>query len=92
MHRDIVHDVPNGCVNLGHSPRCGVQGLYIPKRVLTVQGHPEFNEYIMSRVLEMRHEQKIFDDDLFQDGMSRAGKPHDGQRIGATICKFLLNR
>lgn len=90
MHRDIVHDVPEECINLGYSPRCDVQGLYIPKRLFTVQGHPEFNEYIMSRVVEMRHEQKIFDVETFQDGMSRAGKPHDGQIVGAAICKFLL--
>lgn len=90
MHRDIVHDVPKGCVNLGHSPRCGVQGLHIPMKALTVQGHPEFNEFIMSQLLQTRHKQKVFDDSLFQDGLSRAGKPHDGNLVGKAICKFLL--
>ncbi|KAF9883923.1 hypothetical protein FE257_002666 [Aspergillus nanangensis] len=78
MHRDITYEVPNGCVNLGSSPRCEVQGLYLPKRILTVQGHPEYNEFVVSKLLEVRHAQGIFDDALFSDGMSRVGKNHDG--------------
>ncbi|PWY66810.1 class I glutamine amidotransferase-like protein [Aspergillus sclerotioniger CBS 115572] len=42
MHRDIVYEVPPGCVNLGSSLICGIQGIYIPKRILCVQGHPEY--------------------------------------------------
>ena len=90
MHRDIVCELPKDCINLGHSPVCGIQGFYRPKRILTVQAHPEFNDFIVSKIMEVRHEQKIFDDDLFTDGMSRAGLAHDGAVVGAAIIRFLL--
>ncbi|THC91760.1 hypothetical protein EYZ11_008767 [Aspergillus tanneri] len=41
MHRDIVYEVPHGCVNLGSTALCKIHGFYMPRRILTVQGHPE---------------------------------------------------
>ncbi|KAB8237216.1 Aldehyde/histidinol dehydrogenase [Aspergillus alliaceus] len=82
MHRDIAYEVPQGCVNLGSSPRCDVQGLYIPRRLLTLQGHPEYDEFVMTELIQMRHGQGIFDDKLAKDGLSRAGRQHDGMAIG----------
>ena len=90
MHRDIVCELPKDCINLGYSPVCGIQGFYRPKRILTVQAHPEFNDFIVSKIMELQHEQKIFDDDLFKDGISRAGLAHDGPVVGAAIIRFLL--
>lgn len=92
MHRDIVFDAPPaGCTNLATSPKCGVQGLYSPNKVLSVQGHPEFNEGIMSYVLEARHENGVFDDELYNDGLARAGNPHDGELIAYAMAKFILD-
>ncbi|KAK4871171.1 hypothetical protein LT330_000408 [Penicillium expansum] len=71
MHRDIVFDSPVGFANLASSPKCEVQGLYLPKQVLSVQGHPEYNEGIMSCLLEARHDNGIFDDELYNSGLSR---------------------
>ncbi|OQE46536.1 hypothetical protein PENCOP_c001G08450 [Penicillium coprophilum] len=73
MHRDIVFDAPVGCTNLATSPKCEVQGLYLPKQVLSVQGHPEYNAGIMSCLLEARHDNGIFDDELYKNGLSRVG-------------------
>ncbi|KAB8253411.1 Aldehyde/histidinol dehydrogenase [Aspergillus flavus] len=78
MHRDIVYDVPRGCVNLGSSPRCKVQGLYMPQRVLALQGHPEYDEFVMTELINLRHAVGVFDAELAKDGLSRAGKQHDG--------------
>ncbi|PYI31044.1 Aldedh-domain-containing protein [Aspergillus indologenus CBS 114.80] len=80
MHRDVVFEVPPGCVNLGSSLICGIQGLYIPKKILTVQGHPEYNEFMVSSILKIRHERGVFDESFYKDGMSRVDKPHDGIR------------
>lgn len=92
MHRDIIFEAPPaGCVNLATSEKCGVQGLYLPNKVLSVQGHPEYNEGIMSCVLEARHESGVFDDELYNNGLSRAGNPHDGELIGYTMAKFILD-
>lgn len=91
MHRDIVTGVPEGAVNLGNSPVCDVQGLYIPHRVISVQAHPEFSGFIMSSILNARRDQGIFGDDLFQSGLSRAEKAHDGVLVSAVIWRFLLS-
>lgn len=90
MHRDVVHEVPEGCVNLGYSPRCAVQGLYMPGRIWSVQAHPEFTEFIMSCVLDVRHSTGIFNDELYEDGKSRAGKPTDGTNLEKEIVKFII--
>lgn len=89
MHRDIVYEVPEGCVNLGYSPRCAIQGLYMPGRILSVQAHPEFNEFVMTQLCEARHDQGLFDDELYRDGLVRAGKHHDGELLGRRIVKFI---
>jgi GMP synthase (glutamine-hydrolysing) len=89
MHRDVVHELPAGCVNLGYSPRCAIQGLYMPKRLWSVQAHPEFNEFIMSRILKFRHDGGVFNDQLYEDGASRAAKPHDGEFLATEIIRFM---
>ncbi|KAF4125826.1 Glutamine amidotransferase class-I, partial [Geosmithia morbida] len=58
--------------NLGDSPVCSIQGMLIPGRVLSVQGHPEFSQFIMNTILEARHGQKIFSDELYESGVQRA--------------------
>ncbi|CAK1358493.1 putative glutamine amidotransferase-like protein [Cercospora beticola] len=90
MHRDIVYEYPEGTQPLGHSPRCDVQGMYTKNRVITVQGHPEFNGDIVSELLDSRHEKGIFDDAMYKDGMDRVRLHHDGVTIGAAFLRFLL--
>ena len=90
MHRDIVYECPKGVEGLGASPRCSVQGMYVKGRVITVQGHPEFNQQIMTEILEARHDQGIFNDELYEDGMARAGKHHDGVVVSSAFLRFLL--
>lgn len=91
MHRDIVTAVPEGAINLGHSAVCDVQGLYIPHRVISVQAHPEFSGFIMSSILDTRRGQGIFGEDLYQSGLSRADKTHDGVLVSTVIWRFLLS-
>ncbi|KAH7043224.1 class I glutamine amidotransferase-like protein [Macrophomina phaseolina] len=90
MHRDIVYEYPAGVEPLGHSPRCEVQGMYQRGRLITVQGHPEFNEKIMAVIVKARHEQGIFDDELYKDSLERAPLPHDGVAISQAFIRFLL--
>lgn len=91
MHRDIAYEVPEGCVNLGSSAICEIHGLYRAGRIFSVQGHPEYDEFVVSKLIETRHAMGVFDDQLSKDGLSRAGKPHDGLVVGEAICKFLLD-
>lgn len=90
MHRDIVHTCPPGIELLGSSSRCDVQGMYAKNRLITVQGHPEFNGDIVTELLERRRDQGIFDQKLFDEGMGRVRRHHDGLKVGAAFVRFLV--
>jgi hypothetical protein len=91
MHRDIVFYYPPDVEQLGSSPVCSVQGMYAKKRLLTVQGHPEFNSTIMTEILNKRHEIGIFDDMMFQSAMDRVTLRHDGVVVAKAFLRFLLD-
>lgn len=90
MHRDIAFYYPQGVEELGYSPICKVQGMYSPRRLITVQGHPEFNEEIMTEIIKTRHATGIFDDEAFAAGMKKVVKPHDGLVVSKGFLRFLL--
>ena len=90
MHRDIVYSYPESVEALGHSDRCEVQGMYSKGRLITVQGHPEFNGDIVSELVVRRHDQGVFDDAMYNDAMSRVRKHHDGVAVGAAFIRFML--
>jgi GMP synthase-like glutamine amidotransferase len=46
MHRDVVPKYPLSVEQLGHSERCNVQGIYVKDRVISLQGHPEYDAKI----------------------------------------------
>ncbi|KAF2494139.1 class I glutamine amidotransferase-like protein [Lophium mytilinum] len=90
MHRDIAFEHPEGVEALGSSPVCSVQGMYAKGRLISVQGHPEFNQEIETIIIKARHAQGIFTDALFEDAMGRVGKHHDGAEVSAAFLRFLL--
>lgn len=91
MHQDIVYSCPPGVTLLGSSPRCEIQGMYSPRRLITVQGHPEFNREIETEVIENRARAGIFREDQAQEALSRVGNQHDGVLVGAKFLEFLLD-
>lgn len=91
MHQDIVKSLPEDAINLGHSPVCEIQGLHIPKRAISLQAHPEFSGFIMNNILNMRHDQKVFSDELYESGISRVEKHHDGLHVCKSFWRFLLD-
>ncbi|KAK1145986.1 hypothetical protein N8T08_003634 [Aspergillus melleus] len=90
MHQDIVSEYPPGVISLGSSPRCAVQGMYLPGRFVTVQGHPEFTEEIVTEIVTLRGKAGVFSKEQAEDALERAKNEHDGVAIGATFLKFLL--
>ncbi|KAI7196624.1 class I glutamine amidotransferase-like protein [Hortaea werneckii] len=90
MHQDTVFAYPSSVEPLGHSPRCQVQGMYSKHRLITVQGHPEFNGDIVSELLERRRESGVFNDHMYNDGMSRVRNHHDGVAVGAAFIRFMM--
>jgi len=92
MHRDCVFYYPEGVEELGSSPVCKVQGMYSPKRLMTVQGHPEFNQDIMREIVNTRHATGVFDDQAFNNHITKVNLPHDGLIVGQAFLKFLLEQ
>lgn len=92
MHRDIVFNYPEGVEALGSSPVCQVQGMYVAKKLFTVQGHPEFNEEIMTEILDTRHATGIFDDEAYNAHFKKVALPHDGLIVSKAFLRFLLER
>lgn len=91
MHRDAVLTVPPGVTNLGTSTKCPIQILYKPGRLLSFQGHPEFDEPINDEILKVEYEHgNAFDDEAFQDAIKRVDRPHDGVLLSSSIMAFFL--
>lgn len=63
--------------------------MYRPDRYITVQGHPEFTNDIISEILTNRHAVGIFSDEVYEGGMKRAPIPHDGVAIAKAFLKFM---
>ncbi|KAM6519330.1 hypothetical protein FALCPG4_012973 [Fusarium falciforme] len=89
MHRDIVFEFPPNSIPLGSNAICEVQAFYSPGRYISVQGHPEFTDEIISEILFNRHTVGIFSDELYADAMKRAPIPHDGVAIARAFLKFI---
>lgn len=92
MHRDQVFGLPAGAELLASTDKCMNHGFIIPKRVITVQGHPEFTEDIMEEILELRHESGLFTDEVYQSGKTRNGDNHDGVLMAQAFLKFLRDQ
>ena len=90
MHRDCVFEYPDGVEALGSSPVCKVQGMYLPRRLITTQGHPEFNQEIMTEIIDTRRTLGIFDDKAYKEHMSKVALPHDGLVVSQAFLRFLL--
>jgi hypothetical protein len=90
MHQDAVYTYPPSVEHLGHSPSCHVQGMYERKRLITTQGHPEFDEDIVAELLENRHDRGVFDDGTYEDAMRRVKKHHDGVRVAGAFLRFMV--
>ncbi len=89
MHRDAVLSYPEGATALAGSDACPVQGMLVPGKAVTVQGHPEFTEGIMREIMNTRHDSGIFTHELYKSGMDRAGDEHDGVAIAKAFLTFL---
>ncbi|KAL2121073.1 hypothetical protein VTJ04DRAFT_5100 [Mycothermus thermophilus] len=89
MHRDQVFGVPDGAELLASSDKCPNHGFWIPGKVLTVQGHPEFTAEIMREILDLRKEAGIFPEGVYESGVERNGDHHDGVLVAKAILRFL---
>lgn len=64
--------------------------MYLARKLITVQGHPEFDSEIVSEILDRRKKLGIFSEEAYNDAFSRATNAHDGVTVGAAFLRFLL--
>ncbi|OTB00372.1 hypothetical protein M426DRAFT_65961 [Hypoxylon sp. CI-4A] len=89
MHRDSVASLPPGAVPLASTTMCPVQAIYVPGRLFSVQGHPEFTSFFAKEIIETRRYGGILGEDIFKDGMRRAANKHDGVAVARAFLRFL---
>lgn len=85
----MVIEYPPAIIPLAHTQYCPTQAMYIPRRLITVQGHPEFSQFMMTEMLRARHQAGIIPDGPFEDAMKRATGQHDGISIAQAFLRFL---
>ncbi|KAI1265250.1 putative class I glutamine amidotransferase [Xylariaceae sp. FL1019] len=89
MHRDAVLTFPTGVISLAETDICPNQAMYIPRRMMSVQGHPEFTVDMMTEIIETRKYGGILNKDISEDGLNRVGDPQDGVAIAQVFIRFL---
>ncbi|KAJ8129792.1 hypothetical protein O1611_g3837 [Lasiodiplodia mahajangana] len=78
-----------GVVQLAKTDVCANQAMYVPGRLISVQGHPEFTEDMVRELLNMRKYGGIIADDVYQDGINRVGDRQDGVAVAQAFLRFL---
>lgn len=97
MHRDIVVHNPAAAGPLrdlellASTSHTENQAMYQPRRLITVQGHPEFHEDIMTEILPKRRAQNLYSQEAFENAMERAGNAQDGLVVGRAFLRFLVD-
>ena len=64
--------------------------MYIARKLISVQGHPEFTEDIVRQLLESRKESGIFEGEVYRDAVERVGDQQDGVKVAAGFLRFLM--
>jgi hypothetical protein len=89
MHRDLVPYHPTSVEPLGFTDHCHVQFIYLEHRVMSVQGHPEFDGAIADEILHRRRG-SVLDEATYQDAKARVDDQHDGATVAAVFVRFLM--
>ncbi|MCJ1463490.1 hypothetical protein MMC07_002098 [Pseudocyphellaria aurata] len=96
MHRDIIVDNA-GTVGplqdlepLAFTSHTENQSMYQARRLITVQGHPEFNQEIVCELLKTRRRQNLYSQETFESAMERSGNVQEGLVVGRAFLRFLV--
>ncbi|EGW33056.1 uncharacterized protein SPAPADRAFT_49980 [Spathaspora passalidarum NRRL Y-27907] len=89
FHQDIVYELPPGCVSIGSTDKCNIQGVLSPN-LLTFQGHPEFTTELALDLLKYKFEHGLLTKQEYEHYKSQTVTfPNQGTEIGEIIAKFL---
>ena len=81
---------PEGFEIIGSNAICACQAMKLGDRVLSVQGHPEFNKEIVEFLLENRYSKGLFEREVLDEAFPKASDEHDGIKVGEGILNFIL--
>lgn len=87
-HQDQVVALPDCAQLIASSDFCPVAAFSIQDKVLSFQGHPEFDKDYAASLYELR--QSIFDDTLFTNAMTTLHSEHDGVLVAHWMIQFIL--
>jgi GMP synthase-like glutamine amidotransferase len=83
--------LPLGCIVVGASTDCCIQGVYLTQRLLTFQGHAEFDRHICKYTSEVFFAAELKSDPLFTvECMERIDQDDDGSWAREAIWNFLM--
>jgi GMP synthase-like glutamine amidotransferase len=81
--------LPEGWVNVGASSLCGVQGLYRPGKVLTYQGHPEFDAFLNAEGVKALGVSKTLSSEQVQESLRMIDRQDDSILHGEVFFDFI---
>ena len=87
-HKDQVSQMPDGAKLIATSDFCPVAGFVIGDRVLTLQGHPEFEKAYSRDLMVMRRE--MIGEEVFELGVASLDKATDDDKVGHWIINFVM--
>jgi len=77
-HTDTVTRMPDQAVRLGHSERTEFEMYMVGRSVLSLQGHPEYDDGVLEEIIDLLSGLSILPSDRAEEGRaSLAGKPHN---------------
>lgn len=92
LHSDEVvvsRPLPRGWLSVGSSDMCKSQGLYQPGRVLTYQGHPEFDRRILYYFTEYLGSSGMIDNDVYETSLKLIDRDSTSQLAAEVVVRFL---
>ncbi|KAK6335505.1 hypothetical protein TWF696_002279 [Orbilia brochopaga] len=99
LHRDSLvtlpvnpfPQLPEATLDIvGETDTCAVQGVYTPRKVISLQGDPELTTEMMMTLVRERIQGGHYTKDFANDAARRANLRNDGVAIGAAFLRFLL--
>ncbi|KAF2867729.1 class I glutamine amidotransferase-like protein [Massariosphaeria phaeospora] len=80
--------LPPGWVVVGSTPHCAVQGVYQPGRVLTLQGHFEFDRFVNRETLRVFGEG--WGREVLEEGLAAVDQDDDARVVAEMVVRFLV--
>lgn len=90
MHSDHIQSAPDSAILLGSTEHTKIQGLYKPKRLLTIQAHPEFDGELMHLVYDLMEDHGDLTKAEVAQGKAQIAGETDAKVVLDAFARFLV--